>query len=110
LTTPTPSTGLTVKDVARRYRVSPEKVRAWIGRGELVAINTAAALCGKPRWVVPPENLVAFERRRQGGPEPATPPRRRRPVGEVDYFADIPDDDEPAHEPKSRAPAGRATR
>jgi hypothetical protein len=58
--------GLTVKDVARRYRVSPDKVRLWIARGELVAINTTATLCGKPRWVILPEALAEFERRRAG--------------------------------------------
>jgi hypothetical protein len=79
--------GLTVADVARRYRVSPDKVRAWIKRGELSAINTAAALCGKPRWVVMPEALSAFERRRAGGPPPK-PARRRKRTQEIDYYQD----------------------
>src|SRR5262245_18072506 len=51
--TPPAARGLTVRDVARRYRVSPDKVRAWITSGELRAVNTATALCGRPRWVVP---------------------------------------------------------
>jgi transposase len=77
--------GLTVREVARRYRVGEDKVRRWIARGELAAINTAAALCGRPRWVVTPEALAAFERRRT----PAPPPEKRRPrrrQDEVDYF------------------------
>jgi hypothetical protein len=78
---------LTVADVARRYRVSPDKVRAWIARGELVAVNTAAALCGKPRWVILPDALAAFERRRTSVPPPK-PPRRRRTAGFVDYYPD----------------------
>jgi hypothetical protein len=78
--------GLTVADLARRYRVSPDKVRAWIRRGELAAVNTASALCGKPRWVVTAEALAAFEKRR-GGPPPAPPRRRRRPAV-VDYYPD----------------------
>jgi transposase len=65
--------GLTVRDVARRYRVSPDKVRGWIARGELPAVNTAAALCGKPRWVVTPDALASFERRRAGRPPPSRP-------------------------------------
>jgi excisionase family DNA binding protein len=47
-TLPPPPRGLTVREVARRYRVSPDKVRAWIRRGELAAVNTASTLCGKP--------------------------------------------------------------
>jgi transposase len=79
--------GLTVRDVARRYRVSEDKVRGWIARGELAAINTAAVLCGRPRWVIPPEALAAFERRRAGGPPPKQPRRRRKPAA-IDYFPD----------------------
>ncbi len=83
-----PTTGLTVDDVARRYRVSPDKVRAWINAGELRATNTAAELCGRPRWVVTPEALAAFELARQGGPPPARPKRRPRRASGVDYYPD----------------------
>jgi hypothetical protein len=78
--------GYTVREIARRYRVGEDKVRAWIRRGELQAINTAASLCGKPRWVVMPEALTAFENRRRGGPAPKPPQRRRPPL--KDYFPD----------------------
>lgn len=77
--------GLTVRDVARRYRVGPDKVRAWIGRGELQAINTANVRCGRPRWVIPAEALVEFERARRGGPAPKLHRRRRRPPI-VDFY------------------------
>ena len=43
-----PAAGLTVREIARRFRVGEDKVHAWIRRGELRAINTAATLCGKP--------------------------------------------------------------
>jgi excisionase family DNA binding protein len=79
------STGLTVREVARRYRVGEDKVRTWIARGELKAINTAAALCGRPRWVVPVDALAEFERRRAGGPPPKPPSRRRRREA-IDYY------------------------
>lgn len=78
--------GLTVADVAARYRVSPDKVRAWIGRGELVAVNTATVLVGKPRWVIQPDALAAFEQRRKSGPPPAPAPRRKRPPNIIDYY------------------------
>jgi excisionase family DNA binding protein len=80
-----PEVGLTVREVARRYRVGEDKVRAWIRRGELRAINTAAVLCGRPRWVIPAEALSEFERQRAGGPPP-TAPRRRRRQQAIDYY------------------------
>lgn len=87
--TPTlaPHAGLTVRQMALRYRVSPDKIRAWIGRGELPAINTAAALCGKPRWVILPDHLAQFERLRAGGPVPK-PARRIKRRELVDYYSD----------------------
>ena len=91
MTFPAPATaarGLTVRDVARRYRVGEDKVRGWIRRGELRAINTAAVLCGKPRWVVTPEALAEFERRRTGGAPPKPARRRRRRTEIVDYYPD----------------------
>jgi excisionase family DNA binding protein len=80
---------LTVPEVAKRYRVSEDKVRAWIIRGEMAAFNTATDLCGRPRWVIPPEALEAFERRRAGGPLPK-PAKRRKKSYAVDYFPELP--------------------
>jgi hypothetical protein len=82
-----PPPGLTVADVARRYRVGQEKVRGWITRGELVAVNTAAVLCGRPRWVVLPDALERFERGRAAAQPRPTRHRRRRPEA-VDYYPD----------------------
>jgi hypothetical protein len=79
--------GLTVAEFARRYRIGRDKARAMIARGEVIAINTASTLCGKPRWVILPDALDAFERRRQGGQVPALPPRRKRTCA-VDYYPD----------------------
>jgi hypothetical protein len=82
--------GLTVRDVARRYRVDEDKVRGWIARGELRAVNTASVLCGRPRWVVSPDALAEFERRRAGGPppKPPKPKRARRTNAEIDFYPD----------------------
>ena len=81
------SDGYTVPELARRYRVSEEKVRGWIRRGELAAINTASTRCGKPRFVVPPEALQAFEQSRSAAmPKPAK--KRKRLKVAVDYFPD----------------------
>jgi hypothetical protein len=79
--------GQTVREIARRYRVSPAKVRAWIKSRHLGAINTADARCGKPRFVILPEHLAEFERR-QSAASPPKPTRRRRPRPKVDYYPD----------------------
>jgi excisionase family DNA binding protein len=85
--TETTPAGLTVAEVARRYRVGEDKVRTWIRKGELRATNTSSVLCGKPRWVIPPEALAEFEKRRAGGPAPK-PARRRKKTQVVDYYPD----------------------
>ncbi len=82
------SIGQTVREVARRYRISPDKVRAMIGRGELRAINTADRLCGKPRWVILPEALAEFERGRQAQTPAKPAPRRKRQAGQTDFYPD----------------------
>jgi excisionase family DNA binding protein len=79
--------GLTVRDVARRLRVGEDKVRTWIRNGEMRAVNTAAVLCGRPRWVIPAAALSDFERRRSAGPPP-NPARRMRRTAMVDYYPD----------------------
>jgi hypothetical protein len=77
-----------VREVARRYRVSEDKVRRWISGGELAAINTASVLCGKPRWVVTPEALALFEQRRQAATPTKPAPRRKREPGMIDFYPD----------------------
>ena len=80
-----PLVGLTVREVARRYRVSPAKVRSWIRSGRLGAINTSSARCGKPRFVVLPRHLDEFENQRSAGPTPKPVPRRKQ-KDLVDYY------------------------
>ena len=87
-TPPSQSSGFTVSEVARRYRVSADKVRGWIKAGELHAINTAALLCGRPRWVVTSDALADFEKKRQSGPAPKTQRRRRCHQAQVDFYSD----------------------
>jgi hypothetical protein len=84
---PLPAAGLTVPEFARRYRTGTDKVRTWIRSGELNAINIAAHLCGRPRWVIPPEAIEEFERGRRGG-DPPKPARRRKKTTGVDFYPD----------------------
>lgn len=82
-----PAAGLTVREVARRYRVGQDKVRGWIRRGELAALNTASSLCGRQQLRITVEALAAFEQRRTAGP-PSKPQRRRRRPMTTDYYPD----------------------
>jgi excisionase family DNA binding protein len=81
--------GYTVAEVAARYRVGEDKVRAWVRRGELAAVNVATVLCRRPQLRITPEALAAFEKRRSAaeGPTPR-PARRRRRSAEIDYYPD----------------------
>jgi excisionase family DNA binding protein len=81
--------GYTPNELARLLRVSADRVRAWIRSGELAAINTAPHRCGRPRFIVLPDHLEAFKKRRAAATPEARPARRRRQrTGEVDYFPD----------------------
>lgn len=81
--------GLTVRDVARRFRVGEDKVRGWIRRGELNAINTADRRCYRPRFVVTADALAAFEIGRAAAtPNVAKPQRRRKQTHIIDFYPD----------------------
>jgi hypothetical protein len=84
------NSGLTVKDAAQRYRVGPDKIRAWIACGLLPAVNTAAPSSSKPRWVMMPEDLAQFEARRRKGAATKQAPRhrRKRNTREIDFLPD----------------------
>jgi hypothetical protein len=76
---------LTPPQVARRWAVSPEKVIALIGRGELRAFNVG--LGHRPRWRIPEDAVAAFEQRR--GAQPALSVSRSRKRAEpavIEFF------------------------
>lgn len=81
------ASGFTTKDIARRFRVSPDKVRRWIVNGALRAVNTATVLCGKPRYIVTVDALADFERIRAAA-TPPKPTRRRRKQPLIDFYPD----------------------
>ena len=82
-----PDHGLTVSDIAARYRVSAERVRGWIASGQLRALNRRER--GKrPSFVVLPGDLITFERSRTISPPAATPARRKKQIKLVDYYPD----------------------
>jgi excisionase family DNA binding protein len=91
MTTDTPPTanrrGMTVSETAQLLRVGPDKIRSWIRSGKLGAINTSEHLTSKPRFVILPEHLRAFEQARRVSPPPKTP-RKRNQSGVVDFYPD----------------------
>lgn len=76
--------GQTPREVARLLRVSPDKVLAWIRKGELVAVNVATNRSARPRFVVLPGAVEAFAASRQAC---APPPRKlKKRTAQVDYY------------------------
>jgi excisionase family DNA binding protein len=71
---------LTPPEVARRLRVSADKVRSWIMRGELRAVNVADRVGGRPRWRIALEAVEEFERRRAALSARPKGRRRREPL------------------------------
>jgi hypothetical protein len=82
-----PPQGYSVADLCRRWKVGADKIRSFLRRGELVGINVASTLAGKPQWRITAESVAQFERRRTSVPPPKLPARRRRRA-EIDYFPD----------------------
>jgi hypothetical protein len=80
--------GWTPRELAKLLRMSADRIRSMILRGELSAINTSPHRCGKPRYIVLPCHLAEWERTRRVVPPPKTSPRRRRRAGRIDHFPD----------------------
>ena len=77
--------GYSVSDLCRRWKVGADKVYAFLRRGELVGVNVAANLSGRPMWRITMEAVRQFEARRSSQPPPK-PPKRRKRTFQVDYY------------------------
>jgi hypothetical protein len=80
--------GYSVNDLCRRWKVGKDKIRGFRRRGELIAVNVATTLSGKPQWRITPESMERFEKRRSSAPTPKPAARRRRPAALIDYYPD----------------------
>jgi hypothetical protein len=78
--------GFTVADLCRRWKIGGDKIRSFLRRGELVAVNVATNLSGRPQWRITPESVERFEQRRSSAPPPKPVRRRKRTPG-IDYYA-----------------------
>jgi transposase len=77
------------EQVARKYGVSADKVRAWILQGELRAVNAAVNPAGqRPRWRIAEADLLAFFERRANlvHAKPKTTRRKKTETPEHNYF------------------------
>lgn len=76
---------ITPVEYAKRLGVAPERVRAWIRKGTLRAVNVGDGVL-RSRFRISPDAIAEFEERRSGKvPEP--PPRQRRTDAKVrKYF------------------------
>lgn len=79
-------TGWTVAELCRRWRVGQTKVLGFIRRGELIGLNVATTLSGRPIWRVTQESVDRFETRRSSAPQPRPPRRRTRRADVIDYY------------------------
>jgi hypothetical protein len=86
---PTSSRGFSVADLCARWRIGADKIHGFLRRGELIGINVATNLSGRPQWRITPESVAAFEQRRTSA-SPPKPVRRRRKAETIDFY---PDDD-----------------
>ena len=77
---------LTPPELARRWRISPDKVLNWIRSGELRAMNAATKQTGRPRYLVDPSDVEAFEARRTVQQAPKSPRRKRHTNDDVIEF------------------------
>jgi hypothetical protein len=71
--------------LCRRWKVGADKIRGFVRRGELVAVNVAANLSGRPQWRITAGSVERFEVRRSSVPAPKPQRRRRRPQV-IDFY------------------------
>jgi hypothetical protein len=71
---------LTLPEVARHFRVSPEVVKGWISSGLLAAVNVAPQGSKRRHYRISEANLSLFEQSRSSGK--AKPSRVQAPVRE----------------------------
>lgn len=82
-----PSGMFTPPQVAKQLGVSPDKILAWIRKGELHATNVAAVGSGRPRYRISAEDLAKFQAMRQNVKPPPKPPRRgKKDDGVIQFF------------------------
>jgi len=84
---PTLSPMFTPPEIARRLRVKPERVIAWIRAGKLPAINVAQPGSRRPRFRISRESLEEYERTLAvHSPKPQPTPARTKLAEVIRFF------------------------
>jgi len=82
-----PAAGVTVPELAKLLRVGQDKIRGWIKKGMLGAVNTASEECGTKRFVIMPWHLAEWEKRRNAGPAPKQV-KSKKQTTRIDHYPD----------------------
>ena len=77
---------MTPAQVATERGIRTGKVLAWIATGQLVAVNHATRLGGRPRWRISRAALDCFDAARSYRAPAPGPRRRRRDPDVVNFF------------------------
>ena len=78
---------VTPPELAKLWRVKPERVLVWIKSGELRAFDVSSRPgVGKPRYRIPQDAIIEFENRRSAAQVKTTRRRRKRPADVIEYF------------------------
>jgi hypothetical protein len=77
---------MTPPQVAKRWRVSSDKVLAFVKKGELKAFNVALSEHGRPRFRVLIDDVLDFEQRRTVKQKSKTRRQRNRRSDVIHFF------------------------
>jgi hypothetical protein len=88
LSPPPADAGYTVADLERRWRIGGEKIRSFLRKGELIGVNVATNLSGRPQWRITADSVELFERRRSSAPPPKPARIRKNRRDLIDYYPD----------------------
>jgi len=77
---------ITPNTYARRLGCGIHKILNFIRSGQLRAINIAADTAKRAQWVIPPDAIIEFERRRSAQPKAPTPRRRKKKPDVIEFF------------------------
>ena len=77
---------LTPPQLAKIWGIGPDKVLAWIRKGELKATNVATISGGRPRYLIDKADLRDFEQGRVSALRPRSKSRKRLPSKVTEFF------------------------